>query len=104
MARKEKGGGKAGRRGGEVAASHNTGRALGCRGGKRGQRGAAAGERERREEREREGLCGGNKNRETLWTTMEEGSPEKTKFTGAEKKIVDWRQTNDWIDESKALG
>jgi hypothetical protein len=58
--------GKAGRRGGEVAASHNTGRALGCRGGKRGQRGAAAGERERREERERGVVWGKQKQRNSM--------------------------------------
>jgi hypothetical protein len=54
--------------------------------------------------RERRVAHMGEKNEETPWTTMEGSSPKKTEFAGAEKKIIDWRHTDSWIDESKALG
>jgi hypothetical protein len=46
----------------------------------------------------------GEKNEETPWKTMEGSSLEKTEFAGAEKKIVDWRRTDDRINELKAPG
>jgi hypothetical protein len=33
-----------------------------------------------------------------------EGSPEKTEFARAKKKIADWRRNGGWIDEAKAPG